>query len=62
LAESLANESWIWRPVRAGEVTLEGVLTGLILPEHLMKLNALWQMEQDIQAIEQDEMKRKQAR
>jgi len=40
----LTDELWIWRPILAGKCTLEGVLSGLVGIEELMKLNALLDM------------------
>ena len=44
LNENLENELWIWRPILAGKCTLEGVLSGLVTIEHLLKLNSLLDM------------------
>jgi hypothetical protein len=40
----LEDELWIWRPILAGKCTLEGVLSGLVGVDELLKLNALLDM------------------
>lgn len=42
----LENELWLWRPILAGKCTLEGVLSGLVTIEHILKLNALLDMSE----------------
>ena len=46
LSDDLNKELWIWRPILAGKCTLEGVLSGLVTCEHLIRLNALLDMSE----------------
>lgn len=50
LDEGLAGELWIWRPIMAGKVTLTEVKTGLATVEDLAAINALLDMQSDIEA------------
>lgn len=42
----MQDELWIWRPILAGKCTLEGVISGAVTIEHLIKLNALLDMSE----------------
>jgi len=48
---------WIWRPILAGKVTLREVKDGVADVEDLLKLNALLDMQSDIEAAAMDKSK-----
>lgn len=50
LDESVSSELWIWRPILAGKVTLTEVKTGVASVRDLFALNALLDMQADIEA------------
>lgn len=45
----LSDELWIWRPILAGKVTLKEVKEGVATVDDLKKLNALLDMQSDIE-------------
>lgn len=49
LRPDLSRESLIWRPVLAGKVTMTELKLGLVNLVDLLKINALLDMEADIQ-------------
>ena len=48
----LSEELWIWRPILAGKVQLRDVKDGTATIEDLKKLNALLDMQGDIEAAQ----------
>jgi uncharacterized ParB-like nuclease family protein len=50
---------WIWRPINAGKVTLTEVKTGVATVEDLQKINALLDMQSDVDAAHYEAMKDK---
>jgi len=50
---------WIWRPILAGKCTLEGVLSGLVGIDDLLKLNALLDMSQAFEQYQHYMMEKK---
>lgn len=57
LSEELNRELFIWRPIMSKRCSLEAVIDGKITVRHLAKLNALMDMEEYIQKVQQDESK-----
>jgi hypothetical protein len=50
---------WIWRPILAGKCTIEGVLSGLVGIDEIMKLNALLDMSEAYQAYANEKASKK---
>jgi len=48
---------WIWRPILAGKVTLSEVKAGTATIDDLHKLNALLDMQADIEAAQYEKAK-----
>jgi len=48
---------WIWRPILAGKVTLRDVKDGTATVEDLQALNALMDMQSDIEAVQYEAAK-----
>ena len=59
LSKDLEDELWIWRPIMAGKCTVEGVITGTVTIEHLMRLNALLDMSEAYANHDEKEAERK---
>lgn len=55
----LSDELWIWRPILAGKVTLSEVKSGVATVEDLHKLNALLDMQSDIEAAQMEKARQK---
>jgi hypothetical protein len=48
---------WIWRPILAGKVSLREVKDGVATAEDLQALNALLDMQSDIEAAQYEAAK-----
>jgi len=48
---------WIWRPILAGKVTLRDVKDGTATIEDIHKLNALLDMQADVEAEYHESLK-----
>lgn len=58
VGKELESELWIWRPIMAGKVTLSEVESGTATVDKLQKLNALLDMQADIENDKIDKAKR----
>ena len=59
LSKELEAELWIWRPILAGKVSLVDVKSGAVEIDDLNKLNALIDMQNDIEAAGYEDAKSK---
>ena len=59
MAPALADELWIWRPILAGKVAFRDVADGVATVEDLQKLNALLDMQADIEAAQMEKARSK---
>ena len=59
LSHELERDLWIWRPILDGKCTLEGVKSGLVTVDDLLRLNALMDMKQAMEAYAQEQMEKK---
>jgi hypothetical protein len=55
----LAAELWIWRPIIANKVTLKDVKDGTATIEDLQKINAILDMQSDIESAQYEGQKGK---
>ena len=57
LANDLLCDLWIWRPILAGKVSLTEVKSGIAGVHDLLAINALLDMQADIEAAQYDAAK-----
>jgi hypothetical protein len=55
----LASELWIWRPIIAGKVTLSEVKNGTATIEDLQSINAILDMQTDMEAAQHEAARNK---
>jgi hypothetical protein len=48
----LTQELWIWRPILANKVTVTEVKNGTVTVEDLQRINAIMDMQKDIEAAQ----------